>query len=132
MNIGNLHLIICIQNHLIRHYMKLITSVPIKILLLVISVISPVMSYISHIPSYIPSNIHMTDQSLRLFDAEMDAVSHFLLRVLCCNDGAASIWMIDAEDEFFGMRPGDGGVHCWSKINMEMLVISVIISYDDI
>lgn len=39
-----------------------------------------------------------------LFDAEMDAVSHFLLRVLCCNDGAASVWMIDAEEALLKLR----------------------------
>ena len=34
----------------------------------------------------------------RLCFADLDAISHFLLRVLCCGDGAATHWLLEAEE----------------------------------
>ena len=33
----------------------------------------------------------------RLCDKQMDAASHFMLRLLCCSDGYAAQWLLDAE-----------------------------------
>lgn len=43
----------------------------------------------------------------RLCFAELDAISHVLLRVLCCGDGAATHWLLEAEEiDFDGLLSG--------------------------
>lgn len=41
---------------------------------------------------------HCSELPPRLCFAEHDAISHFLLRVLCCGDGAATHWLLEAEE----------------------------------
>ena len=52
-------------------------------------------SHLQHIPMRKP---HCSELPPRLCFAEHDAISHFLLRVLCCGDGAATHWLLEAEE----------------------------------
>ena len=40
----------------------------------------------------------------RLCDKQLDAASHFMLRLLCCRDGYAAQWLLDAEEALLRQR----------------------------
>ncbi|CAK9080117.1 Probable DNA primase large subunit [Durusdinium trenchii] len=53
---------------------------------------------------------HSCQQQL-LFDVALDAASHFLLRVLCCSDGMAQQWLLEAEEFLLARRWEQAGPH---------------------